>query len=150
MDRIADKIADQCTDMMSRRTPLPFCEQFLWLGTSVSIRTDSLAVLRAAEELGFLPQASSEERSEMRWEIARERSVVASEDWECRVTIDQRSLYLSMGQGQWFAFDPETGDGAGFVIVSGTEPGCDLGAMSYLLAVIYNIGVCELQRRHWT
>ena len=102
--------------MMHRRTPLTFRGRFLWLGTSLTIQTDSQAILRAAETAGLLPQDDCERESQMRWEIATEPPGEApANDWACKVTVDNHSLFLSMGSRQWFAFDFESGDGAGFV-----------------------------------
>ena len=60
------------TDMMHRRTPLTFRARFLWLGTSLTIQTNSQAILQAAETAGLLPQDDCERESQMRWEIATE------------------------------------------------------------------------------
>src|SRR5271170_471697 len=131
---------DQPTDMMCRRTPLPFRECFLWLGTVVTIRTDSPAILKAAEGAGLVPQRQSEQEPGMRWEIVGEqRGTTVVEDWECEVTLDTHSLYLGMSAEQWFAFDLKTGDGAGFVVVSDNDRLSDLNAELYLRAIADNI-----------
>ena len=53
------------TDMMHRRTPLTFRGRFLWLGTSLTIQTDSQSILRAAETAGLLPQDDCERESQI-------------------------------------------------------------------------------------
>ena len=80
------------------------------------IRTDSEVILAAAEEAGFIAQGHQELAPRLCWQIASERSDVAASDSDtCEATVAGNSLYLSMGQGQWFALDLETGDGAGLV-----------------------------------
>jgi hypothetical protein len=136
------QIDDRPTDMMRRRTPLALRGRFHWFGTTVTIRTDSPAVLNAAEEAGLELPGNSEEEPGMRWEIASvQPGATAAENWECKATLDAHSLYLSMGPEQWFAFDLETGDGAGFVV---SDPGRlnDPNAELYLLAIAYNVGAC--------
>ena len=128
------------TDMMQRRTLLPFCGRFVWRGMSVSIRTDSQLVLLAAEQAGLLPQAACDSESDMHWEIACERGGTASgSDWMCRAVADLHSLFLSMGREQWFALDLETGDGAGFIVVPQDDACEDPGAVKYLRDLTHNI-----------
>src|SRR5271170_5984344 len=89
------------TDMMRRRTPLPFCGFFLWSGQSVTIRADSAAILRAAEDVGLVAQKGFQRESDMRWEIVTERhGVIPLDDFECKTTVHQRSIYLDMQPGQ--------------------------------------------------
>lgn len=128
------------TDMMQRRTLLPFCGRFLWRGTYVSIRTDSQLVLLAAEQVGLLPQTECDAEPDMHWEIACERGGTASgSDWMCRAVADLHSLFLSMGREQWFALDLETGDGAGFIVVPQDDACGDPGAVKYLRDLTHNI-----------
>jgi len=134
---------DAITDMMHRRTPLPFCGRFLWLGSSVTIQTDSQAVLRAAEGMGFLPHGDLEQESQIRWEIVTEpTSTPQASDCKCKVTIDNHSLFLSMGAGQWFAFDFESGDGAGFVVIPNPGASTDANAVKYLSEIACQVGNC--------
>src|SRR5271154_5340423 len=106
------------TDMMRRRTPLPLSGCFLWREKTVTIYADSAAILWAAEEAGLIRQKGLERKTDMRWEIVSEQAGAANGGRECNVSIDHHSLYLNMGSEQWFAFDLETGDGAGFVVLS--------------------------------
>ena len=142
------------TDMMHRRTPLTFRGRFLWLGTSLTIQTDSQAILRAAEAAGLLPQDDCERESQMRWEIATEpHGEAPTNDWACKVTVDNHSLFLSMGTRQWFAFDFESGDGAGFVATCDAGAFCDSNAVKYLLEIVDHIGNClqaKLERSRWS
>jgi hypothetical protein len=134
------EIDHEPTDMMCRRTPLLLRERFLWFDTTMMICTDSAAILHAAEKVGFVRWRGPEEEPSMRWEIASVHPRAATvKDWECKVTLDAHSLYLSMGLEQWFAFDLETGDGAGFVISDSNRP---LNVELYLRAVAYNVGAC--------
>jgi hypothetical protein len=137
------EISTAPTDMMHRRIPLPFRGRFLWLGTSLTIKTDSQAILRAAEGVGFLQQDNFERELQMQWEIATEPSCeAATNDWACKVTVDNHSLFLSMGVGQWFAFDFESGEGAGFVTACDASATCDSNAAKYLLEIVSHIGHC--------
>jgi hypothetical protein len=93
-----NEICSAPTDMMHRRTPLPFRGRFLGLGTSVTIQTDSPTILRAAEAVGFLLQDDVEQESQLRWEIVSESpGTTPAKDWEGKVTVDNHSLFLSMG-----------------------------------------------------
>jgi hypothetical protein len=140
------QIDHQPTDMMHRRTFLPFHGHFLWFGTPVTIRTDSQAILSAAEEAGLVVQKGLEQEPSLRWEIVVEKHGEATAGpWECEVTRDSNSLYLSMGFQQWFAFDLETGDGAGFVVISDPDRLRDPNAESYLRVVVDNVKI-NLQR----
>ena len=131
------------TDMMHRRTPLLFCEQFLWLGISVTIQTDSREILRAAESRGFLPQNDRARKSQMYWEIATEPHGTAHADsWASKVVVDNHSLFLSMGDKQWFAFDFESGDGAGFFVSSDPGESDDPNATKYLSEIACHVGNC--------
>lgn len=138
------EVLDQPADLMRRRIPLLFHGHFLWLGAAVDIYTDSPTVLSAAEEAGFLPrQEEVQDEPEMRWQIVSELpGLVLSDGWTCKVTVDNNSLFLSMGAGQWFAFDFETGDGAGFVIVPDPWVSYETNAERYLLEIAHHVGNC--------
>src|SRR5579883_2297716 len=128
------------TDMMRRRTQLPFCGTFLWRGARVSIRTNSQSVLLAAEQEGFLPSGDCECEPEMRWEIVCERLGDGCRDSrDRRVMSDDHSLFLVMGGEQWFALDLETGDGAGFIALAQDEVSSRSHAVEYLLDITRNI-----------
>lgn len=148
------EIKNAPTDMMHRRTLLPFCGRFLWLGVSVAIQTDSQTVLRAAEKTGFLPQDSCERESQLRWEIVSELPNAAQPDnWACKVTVDNHSLFLSMGAAQWFAFDFQSGEGAGFVSACDRGANCDANAVKYLFEISCHVGNClraRPERSRWS
>jgi len=129
------------TDMMCRRTPLDLCECFLFFGTTVTINTNCASVLRGAKEAGFAPLLDRKRRPGIGWEIVGTQSGTAPvEDWKCKVTLDDHTLYLSMGSEQWFAFDLETYEGAGFVVVSDPDRPSDPNAGLYVLALASNVG----------
>src|SRR5271167_4819375 len=86
------------TDMMCRRTVLDLCGHFLFFDTAVTIRTNCVCILAAAEEAGFVPLRSMEQGAGPSWEIVgTPPDRVAVEDWECKTTLDDHTLYLSMG-----------------------------------------------------
>jgi hypothetical protein len=133
--------------LMYRSTALPLQECFIWCGVHVTIHTDSPLILSAVEAVGFTVQKSLDRRQSrtqppaVSWEIAAERNGAnKAERWECEVTRNGRSLYLSMGSLQWFAFDMETGDGAGFVIPGDIDEGLDNNVESYIRAIADNVG----------
>jgi len=127
------------TDMMCRRIPLPLRSRFLLFGTTVTITTNCAPILRAATAAGLV-RTDADELPGMKWEIIGMPAPSAVEDWECNVTLGNHSLYLSMGREQWFAFDLETCDGAGFVAVSDSDVVRDTNAELYFLAVAHNVG----------
>jgi|SRR5271165_655312 len=128
------------TDMMCRRTVLDLCGHFLFYDTTVTIRTNCVCILAAAEEAGFVTLRGIEQEPGSSWEIVGTLpDTTAVEDWECKATHDDHSLYLSMGPEQWFGFDLETGEGAGFVVVSDPDLPSDRNVGLYLLAVAYNV-----------
>ena len=135
------------TDMMHRRTPLPFCKRFLWLGVSVTIQTDSTAILRAAESVEFLPQSDLAKESQMYWEIATEpHGTVHVDAWVSKVTVDNHSLFLNMGDKQWFVFDFESGEGAGFFTNSDLRDSANPNATKYLSEIACHVGNCLLDK----
>jgi hypothetical protein len=149
-----NEICSAPTDMMHRRTPLPFRGRFLGLGTSVTIQTDSPTILRAAEAVGFLLQDDVEQESQLRWEIVSESpGTTPAKDWEGKVTVDNHSLFLSMGAEQWFAFDFESGEGAGFVAACDSSVFCDPNGERYLFEIACHVGNClqaKPQRGGWS
>lgn len=128
------------TDMMRRRTLLPFWGRFAWSDNVVGIRTDSPAILWAAEEIGLRLQEGPERKPAMQWEIVSEQiGELTGKDLKCDVTIDHHAVYLDMGPGEWFAFDLETGEGAGFIVLSNPDEHRDPHAVLYLRAIASNI-----------
>src|SRR5262249_50412367 len=100
-------------------------------------------ILWAAERAGFLPEEDLEHESQIRWEIVSEpTSTPQAGDWKCKVTIDNHSLFLSMGEAQWFAFDFASGDGAGFVVISDRCASSDANAAKYFLEIACHVGNC--------
>ena len=145
------QIDHQPTDMMHRRTLLPFNRRFLWFGIAITICTDSPAVLNAAEAAGLVMQRSFGQERELRWDIVAEQDGEATtEPWESKLTRDSNSLYMSMGSQQWFAFDLAMGDGVGFVTISDPDRPRDVNAELYLRTVLENVRVAlqpELEMR---
>ncbi|HZD47723.1 MAG TPA: hypothetical protein VE178_03155 [Silvibacterium sp.] len=131
---------DEPTDMMCRRIPLPLCGRFLLFGTTVAITTNYEPIMRATNAAGLVRLTDKDELPGMKWEIVAIPGASLSEDWDCNVTVGNHSLYLSMGREQWFAFDLETGNGAGFVVASDSGTLTDTNAELYLLAVACNVG----------
>ena len=76
----------------------------------------------------------------MKWEIVGTPGVALAANWECEVTLSNHSLYLSMGPEQWFAFDLETLDGAGFFLIHDSHPDGDRNAEQYLTSIASNLG----------
>src|SRR5271170_2926536 len=97
------------TDMMCRRTALDLCGCFLFFGTTVTISTNCASILAAAREAGFVPLSGTGQEPCMNWEIVGTLAGAPMiEDWECNETLDNHTVYLSMGSEQWFAFDRDT------------------------------------------
>jgi len=126
--------------MMCRRTPLPLHGYFLLYYTPVVIATNHNTILRMASKAGFVPIEDTDPGSAIRWEIVGTpgSSFIGYE--ECDVTLGDHSLYLSMGPEQWFAFDLETHDGAGFLAVADSDPSCDTNAQRYLSSIACYVG----------
>jgi hypothetical protein len=113
----------QATDIMHRRTALPMTGCFHRLDSTVTIRTNASIVLQAAVEAGLTEQAEQTEQTEqtetaLLWEIVAEAwDKHANEPFAYRAIESAGTVYLDMGPRQWFAFDTETGCGAGFVVL---------------------------------
>jgi len=131
---------DLPTDMMCRRIPLPLCGHFVLHGTTVTIATNSEPILRAAEAAGFAILSDTDKFPGVKCEIVGTRGMSFVEDWESNVMLGNDSLYLSMGPEQWFAFDFETGEGAGFFAQSDSVTDTETNAELYLLTVACNVG----------
>ena len=129
----------QPTDIMGRRTPLPLRHRFFWLGTPITIDTNSPTVSGAAEEAGFISHRGLVEKHGLRWEIVAEPSMGLDDRWQCDVTINGHSIYLSMGPYQWFAVDLQTGDGAGVVHTTVFEEQYDPNVNRYFKSIVDNI-----------
>ena len=112
----------QPTDMMCRRTALDLNATCQWLGKVVRIDTNSSAVLRAAEEWGFSPDYSAGSGIDLHLEFVVEdihdRTNRAS---PLHVLRDERTVFIETGRQGWFAFDCETGEGAGFFVATESE-----------------------------
>ncbi|MBB6146607.1 hypothetical protein HNQ77_004586 [Silvibacterium bohemicum] len=128
------------TDLMHRRVRLAECGRFSWSGALVALSTNSASVLRAAEHAGFTKQESVDDQA-YRWEITAESSVDdAAGDCTCQVFRDARSIYVSVGHTQWFAFDRATGDGAGFVTIGKHPTHTDANLTLYFRALVDALG----------
>jgi hypothetical protein len=130
----------QPTDMMHRRTSLPFFESFRFLGVPVTVRTNTPAILTAAKNAGLIQQQGQQLEHAMQWDIVGENGAEMIGDWQCEISLDAQSLYLSMGPYQWFAFDLETGEGSGFIIVPDLSSAAGLNTRSFVRAVVDNVG----------
>jgi hypothetical protein len=107
----------------------------------ITIYTNATAVLKGAEEAGLEAHSDSELEPSLRWDIAAELGFEpTAEAWGCKTIRDSNSVYLSMGYQQWFAFDLETGDAAGFVTICGLDQPSDLNVALYLRSVMDSIG----------
>jgi hypothetical protein len=129
------------TDMMWRRTPLSLRGRFFLFGIIVVIDTNYESILRAAGKLWFTPVSDTNQTPAAKWEIVGAPASRLNADWKCNVTLGDHSLYLSMGPEQWFAFDLETNDAAGFVLIRDYDPDRDANAERYLTAIAFNLGV---------
>ena len=144
------KIFASPTDMLHRRTPLLPYQRFRWLGSAVMIGTNSPALLSAVNAAGFRPDGEAEQGTSMQWEIVSEEAgLVSTGLWTCKVTVTNHSLFLSMGPGQWFAFDFQTGDGAGF-FSQARRAASNLHEMRYLSAITRNVGACLRDTHGWS
>ena len=128
------------TDMMCRRTPLPLRGYFSLFGITVVITTNYESILRAAANSCFIPLVDTNETPTAKWEIVGTPIAPPVRNWACNVTLGGHALYMSMGPEQWFAFDLETYDAAGFVLIHDHDPECDLNTERYLSAIAFNIG----------
>jgi hypothetical protein len=129
------------TYLMWRRTPLPLCGRFFLFGITVVIHTNYESILRAASKLWFTPVSDTNPAPAVKWEIVGTPVSRPNADWDCNVTLGDHSVYLSMGPEQWFAFDLETNDAAGFVLIRDDDPERDMNAARYLTAIAFNLGV---------
>jgi hypothetical protein len=128
------------TDIMCSRTPLLFLGHFLWLGKQIAIRTDSPEILRAAQSAGLRKAHHDGRGCDLRWDVVAEpQAGEVFESWQCETIQDGKSLHLNMGSHQWFAFDMETGSGAGFVIVAGSDRSSGLNVETYFQAILKNV-----------
>ena len=130
---------DLPTDMMCRRTPLPLHSRYHLLQTTIEIATNRTEVLAASGPACFLPSIDTRGISAMRWEVVGTTGVIAAE-WTCGVILETHSLYLSMGPEQWFACDLETGEGAGFIVISDSEATPGRNAERYMQSIAYYVG----------
>jgi len=130
----------EATDMMQRRTPLPLGGNFVVSGRAVVIHTNCAVILREACKASLLtPVGDAQHGPAMQWEIVGSLDTRPVEGWDSNVTLAGRSLYLSMGPQQWFAFDLETHQGAGFVTVCATGPNRNTNTQRYLLSIARNV-----------
>lgn len=132
--------AFQPTDTMHRRTPLPLTALFLLAGCTVAIHTNSQALLSAAAGSGLIAQTSAFEKTDMQWEIVAETVNDASNAaFTCTAMRAADTIFLDMGTCQWFGCDLETGRGAGFIAIAGSDQQFERNAISYLHAITSNV-----------
>ena len=132
--------AFQPTDTMHRRTPLSLTALFLLAGYTVAIHTNSQALLSAAAGSGLIAQTSAFEKTDMQWEIVAETTEdVASGAFTCTAMRVADTIFLDMGTCQWFGCDLETGRGAGFIAIAGSDQQLERNAVRYLRAITSNV-----------
>lgn len=112
----------QHTDMMCRRIALDLEAHCEWRGMAVRIDTNSPAILRAAHEWGFRPASCAGSGIDLHMEFViddiddRAKGVSS-----LRVLRDEQTVFIETGEQAWFAFDTETGSGAGFLAAAESE-----------------------------
>lgn len=117
--------AFQPTDLMHRRSLLNSSARYLWHSRIVQISTNSALAIEKAAEAGLVHSDPRSMAADFRWEIACERGGDSYELGNSTTTsLDEDTVYVAMEDGQWFAFDRECGDGAGFL--SSGEDGAKL------------------------
>jgi hypothetical protein len=132
--------AFQPTDTMHRRTPLPLAALFLLADYTVTIRTNSQALLSAAARSGLIAHTAAFEKAELQWEIVVETTDdAASGVFTCTVMRAATTTFLDMGPYQWFGCDLETGRGAGFIATSDSDQQFERNAIRYLHAITSNV-----------
>jgi hypothetical protein len=110
------------TDLMHRRIALDLVATYQWSGLSFRIETNSVVILQAATKAGFTPLCHSGHRIDCHWEIVIENASGDSEVSPSLQTFrDEQMVMIESGKHHWFALDLETGDGAGFCEIDGTE-----------------------------
>jgi len=109
----------QQAGLMHRGIALDLNATCRWLGMAVRIDTNSSVILRAALDLGFKPAPHVEPGIDLHWEFVIESALGGSNgSSSLRVLRDGQTVFIEMGQQGWFAFDPETGAGAGFLVAA--------------------------------
>lgn len=116
----------QHTDMMSRRSALDLNATCQWLGIAVRIDTNSPAILRAAKEWGFRPASCAGSGIDLHMEfVIEDIDDRAKGVFPLRVLRDKQTVFIETGEQGWFAFDTETGNGAGFLAAAESEEAVD-------------------------
>uniref|UniRef100_A0A372ILF3 Uncharacterized protein n=2 Tax=Paracidobacterium acidisoli TaxID=2303751 RepID=A0A372ILF3_9BACT len=137
--------------MMHRRKVLALNACFLWEGRRIAIRTNSVAVLRAAASADSDMRIAPSDRVDMQWEIVAEiPDIVPRSRLNCRVVRDRGTVYLDMGPSQWFAFDSETGNGAGFVYGAESDEETAENAVQYLSLILNHLKPILLEEEQGT
>ena len=127
------------TDMMQRRIPLSAQKHFFLFQTAITIKSNSEAILNSAERTGFVPVTGTYRKSFPTWQIVGSPIDLPFTYWQPRATLGCRSLYLAMGIEQWFAFDLETHEGAGFVLLHNAESDNIANLARYLASIVWNV-----------
>lgn len=128
---------------MRRRVPLDLSATYLWRGVQLRIDTNSPTILQAGAEAGLTAVEDPQAQSHWYWELAIEEDAAAPGP-ACapRVWRNHQSVFIEIAQRQWFAFDAESGDGAGFL----ADPAPSLAVHAYLETILRVLG-SERQRR---
>lgn len=118
----AEPIVAQPIGMMQRHIALDSTATYQWLGRAVRIDTNSPAILRAANEWGFSADRNAVSGFDLHLEFVVEDMLDRAHDASpSHVLRDERTVFIETGQLGWFAFDFETGDGAGFFAATESE-----------------------------
>jgi hypothetical protein len=121
---------------MHRRSALPLRGYFLLGDAIVVISCNDAIVLNCAADAGLIPQAEADQKADLQWEIVLEEDGDNGPDeHSCNVVRMSRSVYISLGANRWFAFDEESGEGAGFVTVHEFDKQDGADITQYLCAV---------------
>jgi len=119
---VAEPNLAQQAGLMHRSIALDLNVTCQWHGIAVRIDTNSPAILRAAQDRGFNPAPHVKPGIDIHWEFVVENGHGdANGPFPLRVLRDGDTVFVETGQQGWFAFDPETGDGAGFLAAADSE-----------------------------
>jgi hypothetical protein len=118
---------------MHRREQLDYFAKYLWHGVALRIATNSRTFLQAVTDAGLIATQNSHGLSELCWEFTVEDNAAAHGP-ACPLHLwrNGHSVYIEFAHNQWFAFDADSGDGAGFL----ATPVPDLAARAYLEAIL--------------
>jgi hypothetical protein len=141
MDQSFNGYAYSATDLLHRRTALPFRFQASMGEAAIEIRTNSQLCAEAIRE-SRERHANRPQRRIGRWEIevetqSPEGACVLQNDIEngCETFAFGPSRSFRMGDGSWFAHTPPAVDGVGFAFVAG-DAGCQVEKLRLFLGLV--------------